>query len=400
MELNDALNQEAEIGNLKNVDTSTTPPTNGQVLIWNGTKWVPGSGGAGGINDLSDVDTTTTPPTNGQALVWSGTNWVPGASSSVNDINDLSDVDTATTPPTTNQALIWDGTNWVPDTYDINDLSDVDTSTNAPANNQALIWDGTNWVPGDVSSVSGINDLSDVDTSGGPSTNQVLTWNGTSWRQANTLSIYGTNGSLSSDRLVDVQGYTCEISGSNGYVIIDASGSCIGQSAADLAQVRCNAGITRIDADKGLSLGGQVGTTGQVLQSNGGALPTWTTPSSMYTADGTITGDRTVTIGDLIYTLQSDEAYMIIDETSVDIGSNDAEIFLMESELSIQAGDLSITGNNQFSIDSPNIAISCGVEFLIDGAGGTLNIQMDGLPTTAPTGANKIWNDSGTLKIT
>ena len=35
-------------------------------------------GGATTINDLTDVDTTTTPPTNDQALIWNGTTWVPG----------------------------------------------------------------------------------------------------------------------------------------------------------------------------------------------------------------------------------------------------------------------------------------------------------------------------------
>lgn len=40
------------------------------------------SGGAAQIDDLSDVDTTTTPPTDGQALVWNDTNsvWEPGSS--------------------------------------------------------------------------------------------------------------------------------------------------------------------------------------------------------------------------------------------------------------------------------------------------------------------------------
>ena len=29
------------------------------------------------VGDLSDVDTTTTPPTVGDVLTWDGTNWVP-----------------------------------------------------------------------------------------------------------------------------------------------------------------------------------------------------------------------------------------------------------------------------------------------------------------------------------
>lgn len=36
------------------------------------------TGNVGSINTLSDVDTTTTPPTVGQVLKWNGNNWVPG----------------------------------------------------------------------------------------------------------------------------------------------------------------------------------------------------------------------------------------------------------------------------------------------------------------------------------
>lgn len=35
-------------------------------------------GGASSIDDLTDVDTSTTPPTQDQVLVWDGSNWVPG----------------------------------------------------------------------------------------------------------------------------------------------------------------------------------------------------------------------------------------------------------------------------------------------------------------------------------
>ena len=44
-----------------------------------------------GINDLTDVDTSTTPPTNGQALVWNNANleWEPGTVGGGSEINDL-----------------------------------------------------------------------------------------------------------------------------------------------------------------------------------------------------------------------------------------------------------------------------------------------------------------------
>lgn len=77
-----------------------------------------GGGGATSIDDLTDVDTTTTPPTDGQVLTWDNANgqWEPANSTGggASSIDDLTDVDTSTTPPNTNQALIWNGTTWVP----------------------------------------------------------------------------------------------------------------------------------------------------------------------------------------------------------------------------------------------------------------------------------------------
>lgn len=80
----DAAAVPSALDDLTDVDTTTTPPTDGQSLTWDNTNslWKPGdvTPGASALNDLTDVDTTTTPPTDGQALVWSGGDslWVPG----------------------------------------------------------------------------------------------------------------------------------------------------------------------------------------------------------------------------------------------------------------------------------------------------------------------------------
>jgi hypothetical protein len=74
------------------------------------------------VGDLADVDTTTTAPTSGQVLKWNGTNWVPAndvdtqLSLASASIGDLGDVDTTTAVPTTGQYLKWDGVNWIPST--------------------------------------------------------------------------------------------------------------------------------------------------------------------------------------------------------------------------------------------------------------------------------------------
>ena len=61
-------------------DGANSSGTSGQLLssTGSGTAWVsPSSIALGSINQHSDVDTSTTVPTIGQALKWNGTNWVP-----------------------------------------------------------------------------------------------------------------------------------------------------------------------------------------------------------------------------------------------------------------------------------------------------------------------------------
>ena len=193
------------IDNHTDVDTSTNPPVNGQVLSWDGTNWVPDDVTAtslGSIDNHIDVDVSTNAPTNGQVLSWNGTNWIPandqnttytagtglalnGTTFSLNSgIDNLTDVDVSTNAPANGQVLSWDGSNWIPandqnttytagtglalsgTTFSLNsgidNLTDVDVSTNAPANGQVLSWDGTNWIPATVSTgAQSIDDLTD-----------------------------------------------------------------------------------------------------------------------------------------------------------------------------------------------------------------------------------------------
>ena len=155
------------IDDLSDVDTSTAPPTDGQVLVWvdANSEWQPATPAASGaivINDLTDVDTVTAAPTDGQTLIWStaDSEWQPGtpASGGATVINDLTDVDTATVAPTDGQTLVWSAADseWQPGTPAsggatvIDDLTDVDTSTVAPTDGQTLVWSAADseWQPG------------------------------------------------------------------------------------------------------------------------------------------------------------------------------------------------------------------------------------------------------------
>jgi hypothetical protein len=63
--------------------SNTVVPTENAVKTYVDTAIsnIGGGGGATAINDLSDVDTSSTPPTNGQALIWDNASsfWVPGS---------------------------------------------------------------------------------------------------------------------------------------------------------------------------------------------------------------------------------------------------------------------------------------------------------------------------------
>ena len=61
-------------------DVSTTGLSDGDTLVWNDAvqTWLPKPRGGASLGDLSDVDTSTTAPALNQALVWDGANWIPG----------------------------------------------------------------------------------------------------------------------------------------------------------------------------------------------------------------------------------------------------------------------------------------------------------------------------------
>ena len=211
----------ASIGNLSDVDITTSAPTNGQALIWNSTnsEFEPGDSfsqsdfdtafAAKDTDNLSegttnlyyttarsntDFDTrlatkTTTNLTEGTNLYY--TDARADARISAASIDDLNDVN-LTTSPTSNQTLVWDASNSefiAGDSFSQSDfdtafalksvdaLTDVDITTAAPTAGQALIWDNVNskFIPGDSFSQSdfdtafaakNIGGLNDVNTTG------------------------------------------------------------------------------------------------------------------------------------------------------------------------------------------------------------------------------------------
>ena len=162
-------------------DVSSTAPSTGQVLKWNGTTWAPAadstSGGGGSDADTLDSQDGTyyldyNNFTNTPTLFDGAYSSLPGAPTIPADISDLTDttnllsgaaytdasVDTHlnTSSATTNQVLSWDGSDylWVAQTggsgggaTTLGGLTDV--SSTSPTNGQVLKWNSTNseWEP-------------------------------------------------------------------------------------------------------------------------------------------------------------------------------------------------------------------------------------------------------------
>lgn len=195
---------------LSDVDTTSSAPTTGQVLKWDGAKWAPGvdatTGGAGTDADTLDgfdgsyyldynnlnntpsvvaldsfsigienaasgdgeisYDNTTgvfkyTPPTAAgigaltaevndlsAAVVWAN---VPDANITESSVTQHQDALSITESQISDLGTYLTGIGGL----SIDALSDVDTTTSAPATNNVLQWNGSNWVPATVSGGGG-----------------------------------------------------------------------------------------------------------------------------------------------------------------------------------------------------------------------------------------------------
>jgi hypothetical protein len=115
------------LSDLSNVSSSA--PSTGQVLKWDGAQWAPGTdstgtgGGAATLNELTDVDTAGV--VDGDVLTYNTGVWVASPAASIPlTLDDLSDVDSASA--VSGNIIRYNGTSWIAGAADLNTtLSDV-----------------------------------------------------------------------------------------------------------------------------------------------------------------------------------------------------------------------------------------------------------------------------------
>lgn len=157
---------------LSDTDFDPSLLTDGSALIWNASsqRWVdtpalsPSLAG-NSIDELIDVDTTTNPPTVGQVLGWNGSLWEPTSGASDLPLGSFADVDLSSGPQQ-GDALVWDDGfgKWVPGSpaSNLENITDV-TFGVAPVAGDVLYYDGADWAAGNpASGTLGVTNLDGV----------------------------------------------------------------------------------------------------------------------------------------------------------------------------------------------------------------------------------------------
>jgi len=203
----DARIADASIGDLSDVDITTNPPVNKDLLKFNGLGWVPSilytdevvettnlyftnqraddradiRIAAANLGDLNNVDTVNVTPIDGDVLTWDDTNsiWYPLKNTSPETTDDLpegttnlyytddrvrdvisstplrnlSDVEVLPTGEYDGAILKYNSSLFKWKLYDlaVTELADVDVATNPPTDGQVLKWNDANsiWEPND-----------------------------------------------------------------------------------------------------------------------------------------------------------------------------------------------------------------------------------------------------------
>lgn len=160
-----------------------------EMFIYYGGNWVEVNAetGAEELSDLFDIEFANL--ASGQVLKYNGEKWVndtDNAGTTISSIDDINDV--TITSATSGQFLKWNGSAWVNDAIDLS----TDTVGNYVSGLSAGTGISVTHTPGEGSTPTvelnaTVNDLSDT-TITSPANGQVLQWNGTAWVNAAAAS--------------------------------------------------------------------------------------------------------------------------------------------------------------------------------------------------------------------
>ena len=174
-------NYDTLTANTLTVDSIEIDPTGaiaGQVLKYNGTKFIPSqdnvaAAGNLSLTDLNDINFVN--PVSGSTIRYNGSVWTDSGVY----LDDLYDYSNSSTPQY-GHVIHYNGSNWTNRAPQLDDSTDVDLSGKLPG--QVLKYNGSNWVSSDVS-VS-VNQIQNFLVAATPNVGELLNWDGTQWKNS------------------------------------------------------------------------------------------------------------------------------------------------------------------------------------------------------------------------
>ena len=361
-------------------DVSVGGATNGQILSYNGTSWVPVDHD---MEAIADLDTTTNSPTSTSDLFirsdGDGTYSFAALDLATNvagDLGDLDDVNTA--GHTSGQVIVSNGTTFVMETLalgtqvtgQLEDLTDVDSTTNSPQStaNLGFISDGDgtySFAAMDLSTNVG-GDLGDLDnvTAVASTSGQVLMADGSNFIMKAIALGDEVTGQL--EDLSDVDGTTNSPQSTAGLALLSDGDGTYSFAAMDLST---NVGGDLGDLDNVTAV---ATTSGQVLM-----------------ADGTNFIMKAIALGDEV-------TGQLEDLSDVDSTTNDplntADLSLVSDGDGTYSFKEIVSARRAISAISASLTGVVQTAYLCDSSGGAFTVTM---PAAHAAGDTILVKDSG-----